>query len=96
MNIVISDKDYLERERERLQLWQTFFANPYEWIDYRTTKRNAKAPDFKHKSTYEALWIKPDDPPWISKQLKLIEPLISRQYRKSYTGADLCSFFPKD
>lgn len=96
MKIVVSGEDYPEWNRKRLLLWQTFFANPYEWTDCRKTKQNPKAPDFKHKSTGEALWIRPDDPPWISKQLKLIDPLLSGQRRESHTGAELCSFLQED
>ncbi|KAJ4770823.1 hypothetical protein LUZ62_055080 [Rhynchospora pubera] len=63
--------------REREILWQIFFASPFEWRDQRTTKRNRRQPDFKHKSSGEALWIKSDDPPWIKKQLNLYDSKMS-------------------
>ncbi|KAE8796194.1 Protein OSB1, mitochondrial [Hordeum vulgare] len=59
--------------RERLRLWQVFFASPYEWWDNRQYKPYAGCPDFKHKDTREQLWLHPDDPPWVIKQLKLID-----------------------
>lgn len=65
--------DTEERYRERLKLWQVFFANPQEWWDNRQGKRNPRAPDFKHKDTNECLWINPDDPPWVRKQLQLYD-----------------------
>lgn len=57
------------RKRDRLLLWQVFFANPSEWWDNRHNKRHPKSPDFRHKDTKECLWIEADDPPWIKKQL---------------------------
>lgn len=89
-------EDYRERKRKRLLLWQAFFVNPHEWNDYRKTKHNPKAPDFKHKSTGEALWINPEDPPWISKQLKFIDSVISGHSQEGYASADLCSFLPEN
>ncbi|XP_020276175.1 protein OSB1, mitochondrial-like isoform X2 [Asparagus officinalis] len=68
---VLSDND--ERYRDRLRLWQVFFANPHEWWDNRQDKRNPGSPDFKHKDTKECLWLNPDDPPWIRKQLQLYD-----------------------
>uniref|UniRef100_A0ACD5X528 Uncharacterized protein n=1 Tax=Avena sativa TaxID=4498 RepID=A0ACD5X528_AVESA len=59
--------------RERLRLWQVFFASPYEWWDNRQNKPDVKWPDFKHKDTREVLWLHPDDPPWVRKQLELID-----------------------
>lgn len=61
----------LEKQRNRLYLWQVFFANPYEWRDLRKCKVNPNQPDFKHKGTGEALWLKPNDPKWIFRQLQL-------------------------
>lgn len=63
----------LEKYRARLNLWQVFFANPHEWWDNRKRKLNPRHPDFKHKDTGEALWQKSDDPPWIEKQLQLLD-----------------------
>lgn len=50
-----------------------FFANPSEWWDQRKRKRNPKQPDFKHKDTGEALWLSNNDPPWVNKQLQLLD-----------------------
>ncbi|KAM0951801.1 putative primosome PriB/single-strand DNA-binding, nucleic acid-binding protein [Dioscorea sansibarensis] len=56
------------------QLWQAFFANPVDWWDNRTNKRNPKAPDFKHKHTGEALWIEGKyNPPWVKSQLAILD-----------------------
>ncbi|KAJ0982419.1 hypothetical protein J5N97_010674 [Dioscorea zingiberensis] len=56
------------------QLWQAFFANPLDWWDNRTNKRNPKAPDFKHKHTGEALWIEGKyNPPWVKSQLTILD-----------------------
>lgn len=72
------EKSELEREEARLEryknqvhLWQVFFTNPFEWWDNRKTKKGPKYPDFCHKDTDEALWINPNDPPWIKRQLEL-------------------------
>ncbi|KAJ1690193.1 hypothetical protein LUZ63_014348 [Rhynchospora breviuscula] len=73
----LCDVNKEERIREREILWQIFFANPFEWRDQRTTKRNPRQPDFKHKSSGEALWNKSDDPPWIKKQLNLYDSKMS-------------------
>ncbi|KAF3333895.1 hypothetical protein FCM35_KLT01586 [Carex littledalei] len=66
-----------ERIRERHILWQLFFANPSEWRDQRATKGFSRRPDFRHKSTGEALWIISDDPPWVKKQLNLYDSKVS-------------------
>lgn len=58
---------------DRLRLWQIFLANPHEWWDNRKDKKNPNGPDFKHKDTKESLWILQDDPPWIKKQLELLD-----------------------
>lgn len=63
--------------RDRLILWQLFFANPFEWWDQRATKGFSNRPDFRHKSTGEALWIKSDDPPWVKMQLNLYDSKVS-------------------
>ncbi|MBA0836978.1 hypothetical protein Goarm_009165 [Gossypium armourianum] len=74
-----------------LYLWQVFFTNPFEWWDNRKSKKNPRQPDFKHKDTGEALWLNPNDPPWIKKQLQLLDSKLaeglgdreSRRYRIS-------------
>ncbi|KAJ4733726.1 hypothetical protein LUZ62_001109 [Rhynchospora pubera] len=76
-NSGLCDGNKEEWIRDREILWQIFFANPFEWRDQRTTKRNPRQPDFKHKSASEALWIKSDDPPWIKKQLNLYDSKMS-------------------
>lgn len=60
-----------------LHLWQVFFANPNEWWDQRKNKLNPKQPDFKHKDTGEALWLSKHNPPWVTKQLKLLDSKFS-------------------
>ncbi|CAD6213635.1 unnamed protein product [Miscanthus lutarioriparius] len=64
----------MQKENEcigRFRLWQVFFANPYEWWDNRQSKPWPTYPDFKHKDTREKIWLRPDDPPWVRKQLEL-------------------------
>ncbi|EOY14592.1 Primosome PriB/single-strand DNA-binding, putative [Theobroma cacao] len=63
----------MERYERQLYLWQVFFTNPFEWWDNRKSKKNPRQPDFKHKDTGEALWLSPNDPPWIKKQLQLLD-----------------------
>ncbi|KAI4997911.1 hypothetical protein ZWY2020_053253 [Hordeum vulgare] len=72
--------------RERLRLWQVFFASPYEWWDNRQYKPYAGCPDFKHKDTREQLWLHPDDPPWVIKQLKLIDQQTAESGRRDGKG----------
>ncbi|KAE8718150.1 Nbs-lrr resistance protein isoform 1 [Hibiscus syriacus] len=62
----------MERYNSTLYLWQVFFTSPFEWWDNRKSKKKPSQPDFKHKDTGEALWLNPDDPPWIRKQLELL------------------------
>lgn len=56
-----------------------YFANPYEWWDNRKNKLYPGAPDFKHKSTGEALWLDPKDPPWVKKQLQRIDSMMEER-----------------
>ncbi|KAL7245106.1 hypothetical protein ACSBR2_000443 [Camellia fascicularis] len=73
----------LERYKNRLHLWQVFFANPSEWLDNRKRKTKLNQPDFKNKDSGEALWIKPNDPSWIKIQLQLHDSrLASRGHRE--------------
>lgn len=44
-------------------------------------------PDFKHKDTGEALWLGPNDPPWIKKQLQLLDSKMAEQGLQSHTGS---------
>lgn len=50
-----------------------FFSNPNEWWDQRKRKLNPKQPDFKHKDTGETLWLSKHDPPWVKRQLELLD-----------------------
>lgn len=70
-HVTDSGESILEKHRKRLHLWQVFFTNPYEWRDLRKSKINPRQPDFKHRSSGEALWLKPCDPPWVMRQLRL-------------------------
>ncbi|KAL6207354.1 hypothetical protein ACLB2K_018312 [Fragaria x ananassa] len=69
----------LEKSREWLHLWQVFFANPYDWWDNRKRKLNPRQPDFKHKYVDEALWLRPDDPPWIKTQIHRLDERMAEQ-----------------
>ncbi|KAL0288376.1 UNVERIFIED_CONTAM: protein OSB1, mitochondrial [Sesamum angustifolium] len=75
----VSAEDIMQKRRNRLHLWHIFFANPYEWRDNRNCKLNPKAPDFRHKDTGEVLWLQNYDPPWIKKQLQLLDSRLSKQ-----------------
>ncbi|CAN8325346.1 unnamed protein product [Cochlearia groenlandica] len=48
--------------------WKDLVQNPDKWWDNRIVKRNAKAPDFKHKETGEALWLN-ESPTWVLPKL---------------------------
>ncbi|ESQ55363.1 hypothetical protein EUTSA_v10025547mg [Eutrema salsugineum] len=48
--------------------WKDLVQNPDKWWDNRIDKRNAKAPDFKHKETGEALWLN-ESPTWVLPKL---------------------------
>lgn len=37
--------------------WKNLFDNPELWWDNHLTKKNSRAPDFKHKESRKALWI---------------------------------------
>ncbi|XP_047331491.1 protein OSB2, chloroplastic-like [Impatiens glandulifera] len=37
--------------------WKNLVENPNKWWDNRTSKRNVRAPDFKHRETGEGLWL---------------------------------------
>lgn len=76
----------LEKYQERLHLWQIFFANPYDWWDNRNTKLNTRKPDFKHKDTGEALWLSPNDPPWIKTQIHRLDLKMAEQGQGKRVG----------
>ncbi|XP_040998801.1 protein OSB1, mitochondrial-like [Juglans microcarpa x Juglans regia] len=81
----------LEVHENRLHLWQVFFTNPYEWWDNRKQKDlrqvNLSAPDFKHKDTGEVLWLNPNDPPWIKRQLKLLDTKMAEKGQGDHVGS---------
>lgn len=66
-------EDEWEKYQKRIQLWQIFFASPFEWIDFRKSKVNPQYPDFKNRDTGEVLWLREDDPPWIKRQLDILD-----------------------
>lgn len=63
----------MEMSSGHLSSWQLFFCKPYEWWDKREYKHNSSEPDFKHKYNGECLWLRPNDPPWIHKQLQMLD-----------------------
>ncbi|XP_061355960.1 protein OSB1, mitochondrial-like [Gastrolobium bilobum] len=67
----------IQKDQNRLHLWQVFFTNPHEWWDQRKRKLNPKQPDFKHKDTGEVLWLSEYDPPWVKRQLQLLDSKIA-------------------
>ncbi|XP_057793844.1 protein OSB1, mitochondrial-like isoform X2 [Salvia miltiorrhiza] len=82
-----------QKRRDRLHLWQVFFANPSEWWDNRNSKLKGRAPDFRHKDTGEALWIQDNDPPWVNQQLQLHDSRLSKQsYRRDKGLVSLVPF----
>ncbi|XP_004291937.1 PREDICTED: protein OSB1, mitochondrial-like [Fragaria vesca subsp. vesca] len=76
----------LEKSRERLHLWQVFFANPYDWWDNRKRKLNPRQPDFNHKYVDEALWLRPDDPPWVKTQIHRLDERMVEQGHGEQVG----------
>ncbi|KAK9165277.1 hypothetical protein Scep_000468 [Stephania cephalantha] len=69
-----SSASNVKKKMDTLWLWQVFFSNPYEWWDNRERRKaNPRHPDFKHKDTGECLWLSAEDPPWIRKQLQLLD-----------------------
>ncbi|KAG9135190.1 hypothetical protein Leryth_013477 [Lithospermum erythrorhizon] len=71
--LVVADEDWKDKYSMKLHLWQVFFSNPLEWRDLRKCKKNPRQPDFRHKDTGEALWLSHNDPPWIQRQLQLLD-----------------------
>uniref|UniRef100_A0A8R7UJ27 Protein OSB2, chloroplastic n=1 Tax=Triticum urartu TaxID=4572 RepID=A0A8R7UJ27_TRIUA len=68
--------DYMSSSsRSTEALWQAFFANPLDWWDNRKDKqKNPRYPDFKHKSTGEALWVEGrNNPNWVVSQLAILD-----------------------
>ncbi|CAM6003402.1 unnamed protein product, partial [Sphagnum balticum] len=57
------------------KLWREFFVDPSHWWDHRPEKldldfcssTNERYPDFKHKNTWEALWVEDRrNSPWVA------------------------------
>ncbi|KAJ7551523.1 hypothetical protein O6H91_06G018700 [Diphasiastrum complanatum] len=52
------------------ELWQDYFSDPSQWWDNRFVKKSPKYPDFKHKRTYEGLWIESWlNPHWVKSKI---------------------------
>jgi hypothetical protein len=52
------------------QSWQEYFADPSQWWDNRSNKRNPRAPDFKHRVSKKGLWIdRWYTPKWVKDRL---------------------------
>ncbi|XP_073024365.1 protein OSB1, mitochondrial-like [Primulina eburnea] len=80
-------EEMLRMRKARLHLWQVFFSSSDEWWDNRNIKRNPKQPDFSHKDTGEALWLKDTDPPWVKKQLLLHDSRLNKRGSKKHIKA---------
>lgn len=48
--------------------WKNLVENPDKWWDNRASKRNSKAPDFRHKETGQVLWLN-SSPDWALSKL---------------------------
>lgn len=77
----------IEMYKNRLYLWQVFFSSPYEWWDNRKNKKNSRSPDFKHKDTGEVLWLQPNDPSWVKRQLQLLDSNRAGQWQEGGVGS---------
>jgi len=77
-------------------MWQVFFADPSEWHDDRKRKKSPKHPDFRHKSTGEALWLHPSDPPWVKQQLEVLDSKLSERPMDNATSKFLFSRWVPD
>ncbi|NP_001150313.2 single-strand binding protein [Zea mays] len=72
------NRDNMSSSRSTEELWQAFFANPLDWWDNRTNKKNPRYPDFKHKHTGEALWVDGrNNPNWVTSQLAVLDSRMS-------------------
>lgn len=77
LNVHCKAEAGMQSKQNQLYLWQVFFANPNEWWDQRKRKFKPTQPDFKHKATGEVLWLSKYDPPWVKKQLQLLDSRIA-------------------
>ncbi|XP_010434332.1 PREDICTED: protein OSB2, chloroplastic isoform X2 [Camelina sativa] len=73
---VLVPKARVVKQLKGEESWKDLVQNPDKWWDNRIDKRNAKAPDFKHKETGEALWLN-ESPTWVLP--KLPPPVKKRQ-----------------
>jgi len=54
--------------------WAALFCSPDDFWDNRASKKNPRAPDFKHKETGEALWVESrNTPSWVASSLKELD-----------------------
>ncbi|XP_075518864.1 protein OSB1, mitochondrial-like isoform X1 [Primulina tabacum] len=83
----VTAEEILQMHKARLLLWQVFFSSSDEWWDNRNNKRNPNQPDFRHKDTGEALWLKDTDPPWVKKQLLLHDSRLNKRGSKKHINA---------
>lgn len=66
--------NYAAVNAETEKLWNAYFSDPNQWWDNRAKKPSPKSPDFKHKTTNEALWIvSRRTPSWVPLQLEKLE-----------------------
>ncbi|CAH8275978.1 unnamed protein product [Arabidopsis lyrata] len=65
---VLVPKGRVVKQLKGEESWKDLVQNPDKWWDNRIDKRNAKAPDFKHKETGEALWLN-ESPTWVLPKL---------------------------
>ncbi|VYS63307.1 unnamed protein product [Arabidopsis thaliana] len=65
---VLVPKARVVKQLKGEESWKDLVQNPDKWWDNRIDKRNAKAPDFKHKETGEALWLN-ESPTWVLPKL---------------------------
>ncbi|XP_057833765.1 protein OSB2, chloroplastic isoform X2 [Cryptomeria japonica] len=98
---VKSQLDKLDDESSKVmgteKLWEAFFLNPTEWWDNRKDKRNPKAPDFKHKTTGESLWIGSyGNPSWVKSQLDKLDESMSFSHQQTNPKKSLSSFGDSD
>ncbi|KAH7415738.1 hypothetical protein KP509_14G058600 [Ceratopteris richardii] len=88
---VSKEDPYPKSER----LWQEFFTCPSEWWDNRAKKLSLKSPDFKNKSTGEALWINSTfTPKWVEAQLELYDAK-NRTAKADYMDSSWTKVFDK-
>ncbi|KAL5220502.1 hypothetical protein ABZP36_025215 [Zizania latifolia] len=64
----------LSKQKLEEDLWRDLVDNPGKWWDNRSDKHTAKYPDFKHKETGKALWIKSQTPKWALDALPPVKP----------------------